>query len=94
MKEIQTPSYWQEEEYQPLVKLKTLYGNQVMIPQKFQDSWEFQESLIEITDKRKEKGLTDWTGLEYEEFILKQIVQNGSPIKADLARVMLEIYQE
>ena len=42
---IKTPSYWQEEKYQPLVEAETAYGNKVEIPQNLQDVWEMVASL-------------------------------------------------
>ena len=91
MKEIQTPSYWQEEKYQPLVKAKTLYGNQVMIPIGYQETWELEEFRVKSVDELKPDGQT---GLEYEEELLKYIINTENSPKADLAKVMLEIYQK
>lgn len=42
---IKTPSYWQEEKYQPLVEAETAYGNKVEIPQNLQDIWNKTVSL-------------------------------------------------
>ena len=42
---IKTPSYWQEEKYQPLVEAETAYGNKVEIPQNLQNIWELTASL-------------------------------------------------
>ena len=42
---IKTPSYWQEEKYQPLVEAETAYGNKVKIPKSLQDIWERTASL-------------------------------------------------
>ena len=42
---IKTPSYWQEEKYQPLVEAETAYGNKVEIPQNLQNVWEQIASL-------------------------------------------------
>ena len=39
-KVIQTPEYWNEAYYQPLVEAETLYGNKVMIPKRFTALWE------------------------------------------------------
>ena len=41
MKTVQTPEYWKEERYQPLIEVETIYGNTVRIPERFKDSWDF-----------------------------------------------------
>ena len=40
---VKTPSYWNEEKYQPLVETTTLYGNKVKVPKRFLDTWEYLE---------------------------------------------------
>ncbi|MBQ5602215.1 MAG: hypothetical protein IIU77_05270 [Clostridia bacterium] len=40
-KEVNTPSYWEEEKYQSLTEVKTIFGNTVKIPERFKDSWDF-----------------------------------------------------
>jgi hypothetical protein len=45
---VKTPTYWQEEKYQPLVEVETLYGNKVMIPQMYEEDWEFYRATKEI----------------------------------------------
>ena len=42
-KNIKTPEYWQDEFFQPLIKAKTFYGNEVMIPQMFTGAWHGME---------------------------------------------------
>ena len=38
---VKTPMYWQEEKYQPLIEVKTVYKNNVKIPSVMKDNWDF-----------------------------------------------------
>ena len=42
---VKTPSYWQEEKYQPLVEAETAYGHKVKIPKNLHGIWEKTASL-------------------------------------------------
>ena len=52
-KKIQTPEYWNEEWYQPLVEAETIHGNKVMIPQRFQIPWDGQKRNYQRQLKHK-----------------------------------------
>ena len=57
---VQTPSYWAEERYQPLIEVETAYGNKVKIPKDFVSCWEMwlrnKEETIEIFAREKARG--------------------------------------
>lgn len=42
-KKIKTPEYWKDKFFQPLVKAKTINGNEVMIPEIFVKAWHGME---------------------------------------------------
>ena len=79
---VKTPSYWQEEKYQPMVEAETAYGNKVEIPQNLQAIWNRTASLkgkypkdVEQAKaagffKRKTRNRANWDILlvYYEEF--------------------------
>ena len=50
---VQTPSYWQEEKYQPLVEAITAYGNKVLIPEKLTVCWEIEQERKKYLDRDK-----------------------------------------
>ena len=56
---VNTPKYWEEEKYQPLIEVETIYGNTVKIPERFKDSWEFlmQSCAKVISEQGKANGL-------------------------------------
>lgn len=92
MQEIQTPQIWEEERFQPLVKMKTVYGNPVMAPKMWEEIWETQMYLMECADKSKLYGLN---GLSLEIHQLVEIIMDrGKSELTDFLRVMLESYQE
>ena len=82
--EIQTPKYWAEEEYQPLVEVTTIYGNPVKIPERWRSTWEFDQEMMEQGRESREDYAAG----------LKQVIEMRGYNAADLARVFLEIYQE
>ena len=43
-KEVKTPEYWKDEFFQPLVKAKTINGNEVMIPKRLTGAWHVMEA--------------------------------------------------
>ncbi len=48
---IKTPDYWKKELYQPLVEMKTAYGNYVQVPKIFTDAWWAINLAKEINEK-------------------------------------------
>ena len=91
MKKVQTPSYWKEEKYQPLVETVTVYGNKVLIPKNFLGSWEMLLKEKEAIEIEKPENLDGSTFLKtaLENFITRR----GKSAK-DFGEVLLEIYQE
>lgn len=45
--QVEIPSYWKEEKYQPLVERRTLYGNKVMVPKRLLVTWDFWDRMQE-----------------------------------------------
>ena len=43
---VKTPSYWKEEQYQPLIEETTYYGNPVLIPKRSQLAWECRKDQM------------------------------------------------
>ena len=82
--EIQTPSYWEEDWYQPLVEVTTIYGNPVKIPERWRSTWEFYEEMIAQGRCTREGYAAG----------LKQGIEMRGYNAADFGRVLLEIYQE
>ena len=81
---VKTPSYWQEDKYQPLVEAQTAYGNKVLIPQSLTDTWAMWESRREEILGRLEQVIADgW---------FDKSLRN--PKYQDLKRVYFEQYQE
>ena len=82
--EIKTPSYWQEEEYQPMVEVETAYGNMVAIPQNLQDIWEdvarLKGKYPKDVERAKEAGF------------FKRTIHNR--VKRDVLLVYYEEFQE
>jgi len=79
-KTVKTPTYWQKDRYQPLVEMKTVYGNSVQVPKRFTDAW----WSINIT---REAIVAD--GLEPLDFLH----EDEFPYY-DIERVYYEIYEE
>ena len=81
---VETPSYWNEEKYQPLVETTTLYGNKVKVPERYKDTWGFflrrkREMKIKI-DHLKADGLRQ--------------ARTRNKLIRDLELVFYEIYEE
>ena len=81
---VQTPGYWQEEKYQPLVEVETAYGNKVKIPESLLDT-------LKIWKHRKEEILRNIEQAKAEGFFKKTIHNQN---KQDLKRVYFEQFQE
>ena len=56
---VKTPSRWKEQEYQPLIEVKTVSGNTVKIPERFKASWQFLTRSFEkvILEQGRANGL-------------------------------------
>ena len=86
-KKVKTPEYWKDEFFQPLVKAKTINGNEVMIPKMFTGAWHSMEiqadSLLKIMS-------------------IEEIVPDISPerisfrriISRDIRRMFFEVWKE
>lgn len=83
---VQTPSYWQEEEYQPLIEAKTLNGHTVLIPKLFEYHWEMhseqREYLVEMWQRASRDGFLQETSHSRGQWAL------------DLIKTFLEVYKE
>ena len=83
---IATPSYWQEERFQPLVEVQTAYGNKVKIPENCLPLWEM------LSKYNKEKAAQ-----YYEQVIADGSFDSRKPIRNktahDLIKVFVEKYQ-
>ena len=81
---VQTPSYWQEEEYQPLIEVETAYGNKVKIPERCLIDWNAFHDNKERAIKAFEQATVD--GL-YEG-------DKRRKFGVDLRKVFIESYHE
>lgn len=83
-KKVLTPSYWQEEQYQPLVEVETAYGNKVRIPQSLLSTWamweEGKQLILPNIEQAKAAGWFE--------------PSKRNPAYRDLKRVFFELYQE
>ena len=81
---VKTPDYWQEERYQPLVEVETLYGNKVHIPQRFKENWELwlrqKEILIDLLRDGVQHGYLEETSNPRKKWAV------------DLRKVFYELY--
>ena len=89
---VQTPSYWAEERYQPLIEVETAYGNKVKIPESFQTCWEEIKTMAQKAQNLSQQAKVD--SLEYIKDTLESMIQKRGKIAADFGRVMLEIYEK
>ena len=90
MKMVKTPSYWNEERFQPLVEVKTIYGNTVKIPERWQNTWDFLIKNLEgiILELGSRDGLKT---------IKEMLDSEGTPRSKeceDFFKVFAENYQE
>ena len=79
-----TPSYWNKEQYQPLVEGTTLYGNKVKVPKRFWDTWAVFEKCRHLMQRDLERLEAD--GLRR--------IPTSNKLKKDLQLVFYEIYEE
>ena len=82
MKTIKTPKYWQDKLFQPLIEVKTAYGNKVKIPKMYFNGW--QTAKMEKAEAER-LGLDILDGLERDREI--------NSLYYDLERVFYEIYE-
>ena len=52
---VKTPTYWQEEKYQPLIEVETAYGNKVKIPESLIQCWELEKTIKKDLDKKPQE---------------------------------------
>ena len=82
---VTTPSYWQEEQYQPLIEVETAYGNKVKIPEKLLLAWKYRQQMMESMVKQY--------GQEKADTLIKERVPKRKHGKV-LYKVFLEEYKE
>ena len=87
---VKTPSYWNEERFQPLVEVKTIYGNTVKIPERLKDSWDFHMKCFEEIMSEQGKQI----GLKTIKEMLDSATTMRSRVCEDFYKVMFENYQE
>ena len=88
---VQTPIYWYEEKFQPLVETETLYGNKVQIPEIFQNSW--KELKIWGRQAQAQTPQEKLESFQYIKRNLERMTLNQDETTADFAKVMLETYK-
>ena len=86
-KEIRTPEYWKDEFFQPLVKAKTINGNEVMIPEMLMGAWRTIEAQADDLLKVK-------TIKEIIPDISKERISFRRTISRDIRKVFFEIWKE
>ena len=83
---VQTPSYWKDERYQPLIEVKTINGNTVRIPKLFEYHWEMhsnqREYLVEMWQNACKEGA------------LQETTYSRGKWAVDLIKTFLEVYKE
>ena len=87
---VNTPKYWEEEKYQPLIEVKTIFGNMVRIPERFKDSWDFLMLSYEkvISEQGRVNGLKTIT-----ESLGSSTIARSKECE-DFYKVFAESYQE
>lgn len=83
---VQTPSYWKEEKYQPLVEVETVNGHTVQIPKLY-------ESLWEMHSRQREYLVEMWTRASRDGF-LQETSRSRGQWALDLMKTFLEVYEE
>lgn len=89
-KEVKTPAYWKEDQFQPLVEAETLYGNKVKIPSRSKESWDFLTNMSKtiISEQGRRAGLK----------IIKESLDTATLKRSkeceDFYKVFTESYQE
>ena len=89
-KKVETPAYWEEGKYQPLIEVKTMFGNTVKIPERFKDSWEFLTLSYEkvISEQGRANGLK-----AIKESVVSSTLQRSRDCE-DFYKVFAESYQK
>ncbi len=83
---VLTPSYWQEEEYQPLIQVKTAFGNTVQIPKFCQDIWELYQRQKDFLLNRYLQKAADG--------FFRTALYPRQKIGSDIRKVFFEVYKE
>ena len=84
---VKTPEYWKDEFFQPLVKAKTINGNEVMIPKMLMGAWRTIEAQADDLLKVK-------TIKEIIPDISKERISFRRTISRDIRKVFFEIWKE
>ena len=80
---VKTPTYWQEEKYQPLVEVKTAYGNKVKIPESLVQCWELEITLKEALEQEPQEAK--------DGYLL--VVKKNHDSRWHLTKVFWEVYE-
>ena len=88
MKKVNTPKYWTNEIFQPLVEVETAYGNKVKIPKEFLNGWQTAKMQREDILRRKLEPLAILMVGEDE-----NPDKENNPMYFDLEQVFYEIYE-
>ena len=82
---VQTPSYWAEERYQPLIEVETAYGNKVKIPERYLPLWKMAQAGKKTTIQHYEQAIADGS---YDK------PTKRAKFAIDLRKVFVEKYHE
>ena len=77
---VQTPEYWKEKEFQPLIEETTAYGTKVRIPKKWHKIWK----------KMKRMPYSQQEMMDGYHLLQKQ----GQSMRADLLLTFYEAFQK
>ena len=80
---VQTPKYWENPEFQPLVEAETAFGHKVKIPKNLLNIWEMRE-------RQKPYILPDLERAKADGWFKAQI---DRMVPQDLKRVFFEQYE-
>ena len=89
-KKVETPAYWNEEQFQPLMEVTTIFGNKIKIPSRFKGSWDMMMFMCEKIISAQGKA----AGLKTIREIMRAEKQMTSKGREDFCKVFLEDYQE
>ena len=83
---VKTPSYWKEEQYQPLIEETTYYGNPVLIPKRSQLAWKYLiDQMNRISEQYGPENAVGWLKER-----LPQVKKHGRVLR----KVFIEEYEE
>lgn len=80
---VKTPTYWQEEKYQPLIEVETAYGNKVKIPKSLIQCWELEMSLKEALKQEPQEAKDGYLSA----------IKKPHDSRWDLTKVFWELYE-